>query len=59
MIIDDFNISDIVLVPLKTDSPLIIDPNAVLPGAFPFEPFQTVTRHSSYILQAFGILQVE
>jgi hypothetical protein len=47
VIVDDFHIVAMAVTPDKTDSPLIIDPNGVLP--FPIAPqcFQLISRRRS------------
>jgi hypothetical protein len=42
MIIDDFHFPRSSVFPLKTDPPLIVDPNAVLSLAFTGQRFETV-----------------
>ena len=47
MIIDDFHIVAMALTPDKTDSPLIIDPNRVLPFPIASQCFQLISRWRS------------
>ena len=47
MIIDDFHIVAMALTPDKTDSPLIIDPNRVLPFPIASQCFQLISRRRS------------
>lgn len=47
MIIDDFNIKGIATFPCKTDSPLLIDTNAVLPAPVALQFLQKVGRRHS------------
>jgi len=42
MIIDDFNIVCISFSPNKTESPLLVDPDTVLPFAITVQRFQAV-----------------
>lgn len=42
MVVRNLNVVGVSLSPLKTNPPLIVDPNAVLPFAVPTQPFQTV-----------------
>lgn len=44
MIVDDFHIVTMALTPYKTDSPLIIDPNRVLPFPIASQCFQLISR---------------
>jgi len=43
MIVDNFNVVCIVIMPPKTDAPLVIDPNAVLPQTITCELFQAIS----------------
>jgi hypothetical protein len=52
MIIHDFDIVGVVVFPQKTDPPLIIDSDGVLPTSIPFQFFQPNGRRHSQILQA-------
>ncbi len=47
MIVDDFHIVAMALTPDKTDSPLIIDPNRVLPFPIASQCFQLISRRRS------------
>ena len=47
MIVDDFHIVTMALAPDKTDSPLIIDPNRVLPFPIASQCFQLISRRRS------------
>ena len=46
VIIDKFNIDRTrrAFGPLETDSPLVVDPNTVLPFPIPLQPFKTIPR---------------
>jgi hypothetical protein len=44
MIVNNLNIKGVAVIPNKTDSPLIIDADAVLPFLSAKEPFQVVRR---------------
>jgi hypothetical protein len=57
MIIDDFDIVSVANPPYETDSPLIVDSNAVL--AFPVTAkfLEAVTRRHAQILQRLRIVQ--
>ena len=56
MVIDDFHIVKMVSFRCKTDSVLIIDPNAVLSLPAPLQFFQMVCGRNSQILQASCII---
>src|SRR6266446_1848278 len=47
VIVDDFHIVAMALTPDKTDSPLIIDPNRVLPFPIASQCFQLISRRRS------------
>jgi hypothetical protein len=47
MIVDDFHIVAMALTPDKTDSPLIIDSNRVLPFPIASQCFQLISRRRS------------
>jgi hypothetical protein len=44
MVIDDFDISCIAVLPTETDSPLLIDSNTVLTTPISGESFQAISR---------------
>ena len=44
VVIYDFYIACIAVLPFKTDTPLVVDPDAVLTGTSPLEGFQPVAR---------------
>lgn len=54
MIIYDFNLVGITIGPDETDSPLIIDANAVLPLPTPLQSFQPIPRRNPQILKYLG-----
>jgi hypothetical protein len=47
MIVDDFDIVRVAVLPTKTNPPLIVDPHAVLTLAIPFQGFEPISwgRH--------------
>jgi hypothetical protein len=51
LVICDFHIKSIATAPGKTDSPLVIDPNTVLPFPVMFELFQAVAGRHTKIIQ--------
>lgn len=51
MIIYDFDLFRIILLPDKADSPLVINPQAMLSLASPFQGFQPIGRRKTQILQ--------
>jgi len=46
MIIHDFNELGTAIVPLETDAPLIIDPDAVLTATIALQRFQPIARRN-------------
>jgi hypothetical protein len=58
MVINDFHVSGFVFHPVKTNSPLIIDPNTILPSSGTFELFQSVPGWSEQVLQVFSVVEV-
>jgi hypothetical protein len=50
MIINDFHVMRIAVYPAEADSPLIVDPNAILTGAIAREFFQSIAwRHAQVV----------
>jgi hypothetical protein len=47
MVIDDFNFASVSLSPHKADTPLIVDPNAILAFSVPVKSFEPISgwRH--------------
>ena len=54
MVIDDFDLVRVSVAPDEAQSPLVIDPDAVLPGPVTLQGFQTVTRWLPQILKDMG-----
>jgi len=59
MVINNFDIVDIAAFPFKTDSPLIIYANAVLPLPITFQDFQLIAWRLSEILERSGAVQIK
>jgi hypothetical protein len=55
VVINDFNIEGIALVPQKTDSPLIINSYAVLTNAFSAKRLQPIGGWHAQVIQGSGI----
>jgi hypothetical protein len=51
MIVHDLNVHGVTIPPAETDSPLVIDPDAVLSFALTLERFQPVGRRHSKVNQ--------
>ena len=52
VVIDYFNIVGIAFMPPEADSPLVIDPDAMLPLPISFQLLKTVSRWNSKAFQA-------
>ena len=52
MVINNFNVISVFIMPNETDAPLAVYPNAVLPLAVPFQGFESVGRWNQEILKA-------
>lgn len=59
MIVHNLNVVCVIFSPDETDSPLIIDPNAVLALTIPSESLKTISRRNSKILKLFGCVKVK
>ena len=59
MIVDDFHIVAMALTPDKTDSPLIIDSNRVLPFPIASQCFQLISRRRSQNAQLRRCMKLE
>lgn len=57
MIVDDLDVKAISGTPEKADPPLIIDADAVLPGAFALQGFETVPGRNPEVFKGFGGVQ--
>ena len=57
MIVDDLDAGALSVSPDKADTPLIVDPNAVLTGSLTSQHFQTIGRRYAQIVQALGGIQ--
>ena len=57
MIIDDLDFEGVIAFPFEADSPLLIDPNAVLAFAFSFERFQAIAWWCREIIQILGVVE--
>jgi hypothetical protein len=56
MIINDLDIEDLARFPDEADAPLIINPNAVLPGTPPAKRFKAVGRRQAQVSQGAGVI---
>ena len=51
MIVNNFNLKNLTITPRKTNPPLIIDPDAVMPFPVSFQGFQPVAGGNAQIVQ--------
>ena len=58
MVIDDLNLVGIPITPDETNSPLVIDADAVLPSPVAVQGFQPVSRWHAQVLQRPSTVQV-
>ncbi len=58
MVIHDFNIFCNFFIPIKTDTPLIVDTNTVLAVTITFECFKTISGRHSQIIYPTGNLKL-
>ena len=56
MIINNLNVICITFVPLEADTPLLIDPDAMLSNAIPLQRFKSVSRRNSQIVDILSIV---
>ena len=59
MIVHDLDIVRDIVLPVETDSPLTIDPNAVLALAISSESLGTISRRNSKIVKRFRCVEVK
>lgn len=58
MIIHDRNVAGVPVAPNKADTPLIVDPNAVLSLTVSVERFQPIARRRCQVPQISGNIQL-
>jgi len=56
VVINDLDIEDVARFPNEADAPLIINPNAVLPGTLPAQRFEAVGRWQAKVSQGAGVI---
>jgi hypothetical protein len=54
MIIYNFNFAGVSASPYKTDSPLLVNPDAMLPLSLALQSFQPISRRNHQIFQPDG-----
>ena len=57
VVVDDFHVVGVTIDPSKTNTLLIVDPDAVLAFAIALEGFQPIGRWSAQIIQRRGVLE--
>lgn len=57
MIIDYLHIVSVIRSPIKTNSPLVVDANAVLSEAIAGKFFQAISRRNTKVVNCFSIIQ--
>jgi hypothetical protein len=58
VIVDNLDCLRAAVSPAEADTPLIVDPDAVLPGAIPLESLEPVPRRDSEVTHARGDLEL-
>jgi len=53
VIVDDLDLVSVTILPAEADTPLIVDPNAVLAGAPAFELLEPIAGRNAEILKPF------
>ena len=57
MIVDDFNVPRAVVSPAKADSPLVVDPDAVLPTSIAGKFLEPVAGRDAKVVQILGAIE--
>ncbi len=57
MIINYLHIVSVIFLPIKTNSPLVVNSDAVLSRTIADEFFQTIRRRNAKIVNCFGVVQ--
>jgi len=58
VIVHDFNVVSVAVSPHETETPLIVDPNAVLPRSVAMQCFQAIAGRSCQVAQFGGAIQL-
>lgn len=59
MIINDLDVFGFVVNPSETDTPLIVDANAILPRSTTLQFLKAVAWRSEQVLEGLGVIQVD
>jgi hypothetical protein len=57
VIVRDLDVVSVTFAPDKADSPLVVDPDAMLTGAVSLQSLQSIARGHSQIMQAHGSIE--
>jgi hypothetical protein len=57
MVIYDLDIERVLSLPAKADPPLLVNADAMLPGAISLQSFQVIARGRAQVVQATGFIQ--
>jgi fructosamine-3-kinase len=58
VIVDDLHVERVSILPLETQTPLLVDPNAVLPLAIPLHGFEKIRRWGQQVAQIGRTVQI-
>src|SRR5262245_42324780 len=58
MVVDDFHAPGVAIGPSETDSPLSVDPDAVLPSPVALQRFQLIRRRDRQVLEISSGMQL-
>ena len=56
MVIHDFHVEGVALVPVEANPPLIIDPYTVLSGTFPAKHLETISWRHTEVIKGSGVV---
>jgi hypothetical protein len=59
MVVCYFNVIGVSAFPVKADSPLIVDPDTVLPLAVALQGLESVARRDFQVLKVLGLAKVQ
>ncbi len=59
MIIDNLYVGGVAFCPTKTDAPLVVDANAVLPLTITLQRLQAIAGRNSQIIEYSGAMEIE
>jgi hypothetical protein len=59
MVVNNLNVAGAMVAPRETDSPLVVDPDAVGTSAVALQRFQVISRRRFQIFQALRLMKIE